>query len=64
MQEVELVGRTGEEADPARHCIRKKVSSQEPANCVVAVEREGVRWEGRLLRAADVTISGGLDAVV
>jgi len=56
---VTLFGKCWEQVDPATHSIWKKESSPVPLDHVVAVENEGVMWQGRVLQRAKVIVSNG-----
>jgi molecular chaperone GrpE len=49
----------GESTDPSRHEVLMRVESEEPAGTVAAVHRSGYEMAGKVLRAAQVTVSEG-----
>ena len=49
----------GEETDPQRHEVLMRVESDEPADSVAHVHRPGYEMGGKVLRAAQVTVSEG-----
>jgi molecular chaperone GrpE len=52
----------GEPTDPTRHEVLMRVESDEPAETVADVHRAGYEMAGKVLRAAQVTVSEGPEA--
>lgn len=49
----------GEDVDPASHEVLMRVASEQPADTVAEVYRPGYEMGGKVLRAAQVTVSDG-----
>ncbi|QLC34139.1 nucleotide exchange factor GrpE [Halarchaeum sp. CBA1220] len=59
---AEIAPEPGTETDPHRHEVMLEVSSDEPEGTVAEVYRPGYEMAGKVLRAAQVTVSDGSGA--
>ena len=56
---VEIAPEPGTEVDPQRHEVLMRVDSDQPGGTVDALQRPGYEMAGKVLRAAQVTVSDG-----